>query len=157
MSHWTHQTEHCGAKNGGGFRGTRAEAKAASKVGRRALDRAFIEEGLDEIVDEEVSARLVEAEAERIAQHTFDEFAVHDSDLYIVEAMEPWEAPKRLLITASKANAIEVANQAALDPNNYYEVILITMMDLDTLDVPGDYETFGQVFRHCVPNRRRDY
>ena len=33
------KTEHAGAKNGGGFHGTRAEAKAASRVKRRATDK----------------------------------------------------------------------------------------------------------------------
>ena len=36
MSHARCKTEHAGAKNLGGFHGTRAEAKTASRVKRRA-------------------------------------------------------------------------------------------------------------------------
>ena len=38
------RTEHTGAKNGGGFFGTRAEAKVASRKRRRAADRAAARE-----------------------------------------------------------------------------------------------------------------
>ena len=56
MAHWTHRTEHSGGKNGGGFHGTRVEAKSASNIGRRAWDDAAVDEGyadyLDELEDE---------------------------------------------------------------------------------------------------------
>ena len=39
MSHTRCKTEHAGAKNRRGFHGTRAEAKAASRVKRRAADK----------------------------------------------------------------------------------------------------------------------
>ncbi len=39
MSHAHCKTEHAGAKNRRGFHGTRAEAKAASRVKRRAADK----------------------------------------------------------------------------------------------------------------------
>lgn len=39
------RTEHTGAKNGGGFWGTRNEAKVASRKRRRAADRAAVREG----------------------------------------------------------------------------------------------------------------
>ena len=39
MSHSKCKTEHAGAKNGGGFYGKRAEAKAASRVKRRTADK----------------------------------------------------------------------------------------------------------------------
>lgn len=38
------RTEHAGAKNGGGFRGTRAEAKTISRISRRAADKAVVRE-----------------------------------------------------------------------------------------------------------------
>ena len=39
MSQARCKTEHAGAKHGRGFHGTRAEAKAASRVKRRTTDR----------------------------------------------------------------------------------------------------------------------
>lgn len=39
MAYSVRKTEHCGAKNGGGFWGLRVEAKAASDRVRRANDR----------------------------------------------------------------------------------------------------------------------
>ena len=39
MSHARCKTEHAGAKNRRGFHGTRADAKAASRVKRRAADK----------------------------------------------------------------------------------------------------------------------
>jgi hypothetical protein len=42
------KTEHAGAKNGGGYYGTRVEAKAESRVKRRHDDRAAVEEELEE-------------------------------------------------------------------------------------------------------------
>lgn len=53
MAHWTHKTEHNGAKNGGGFYGTRLEAKTSSNVGRRHNDRRHCDEGLREHMDSE--------------------------------------------------------------------------------------------------------
>lgn len=40
------KTEHSGAKNGGGFWGTRREAKALSSRIRRIADKRAVQEGL---------------------------------------------------------------------------------------------------------------
>jgi RNA-splicing ligase RtcB len=52
------KTEHAGAKNGGGYWGRRAEAKAHSKVSRRQKDKALVREAppIEEVVAEYVLA-----------------------------------------------------------------------------------------------------
>ena len=47
----TIRTEHAGAKNGGGFRGHRQEAKAISRINRRAADKKAVREGAKEAGD----------------------------------------------------------------------------------------------------------
>jgi hypothetical protein len=55
MSHAKCKTGHAGAKNRGGFHGTRAEAKVASPVKRRTADKATAR-----------LARKIEAETEAL-------------------------------------------------------------------------------------------
>ena len=50
------KTEHAGAKNGGGYWGRRAEAKAVSNVVRRHSDNAAVDEGLAEIESEKTES-----------------------------------------------------------------------------------------------------
>jgi len=47
----TMKTEHAGAKNGGGFWGTRAEAKQASRRRRRAMERRICLSGKRMVVE----------------------------------------------------------------------------------------------------------
>jgi hypothetical protein len=52
VAYQTARTEHAGAKNGGGYWGPRAEAKAQSKKVRRLYDRAAADEDWGEPDDE---------------------------------------------------------------------------------------------------------
>jgi hypothetical protein len=45
------KTEHAGAKNGGGWRGRRKEAKALSRIQRRLNDKALVKSGMQECPD----------------------------------------------------------------------------------------------------------
>lgn len=45
------KTEHAGAKNGGGWRGRRVEAKAWSRVHRRLDDKELVKSGMQECPD----------------------------------------------------------------------------------------------------------
>lgn len=58
------KTEHSGAKNGGGFWGTREEAKTISKSLRRNNDKDEVKEQLDEIENEEGSKKSISKEAQ---------------------------------------------------------------------------------------------
>ncbi|GEM_PF-3753192 len=55
MAHTTKRNEHAGAKNRRGFHGRRAQAKAASKVGRRRDDRRAVAEGTESATDSAVA------------------------------------------------------------------------------------------------------
>ena len=52
MAHWGVRTEHAGAKNGGGYYGRRAEAKADSRVKRRANDLHAVTEFEDDLAEQ---------------------------------------------------------------------------------------------------------
>ena len=46
------RTEHVGGKDGGGFWGTREEAKSLSKVERRKVGKEIIAQGVEEVAHE---------------------------------------------------------------------------------------------------------
>ncbi len=51
------KTEHAGAKNGGGYWGTREEAKILSKKSRRATEKKTIQKELKATVTKKINAR----------------------------------------------------------------------------------------------------
>lgn len=138
MAHWTHQTEHAGAKNGGGFYGLRVEAKTASKIGRRRNDRAVIEEYLlEEDVQEPPSEPF-----ESTARLTLADLP--QGNLFIVSLSEAWESPRIRLTTSSPERAVAAFNAHLEEPENYCDEIL---MEVSALNEDGDYHLVSRVSR----------
>ena len=54
------KTEHCGGKNGGGFWGTREEAKSVSKSLRRRNDKRAIKEQCKNTTNQNVSYKKIQ-------------------------------------------------------------------------------------------------
>lgn len=66
------KSEHSGAKNGGGFWGTREEAKTISKSLRRNNDKEEVKEQLDDFENEEEPKKLINKEAQILIQKGLD-------------------------------------------------------------------------------------
>jgi len=62
------KTEHSGAKNGGGFWGSREEAKTISKSLRRSNDKEEVKEQLDGFEDDKESKKSISKEAQILVQ-----------------------------------------------------------------------------------------
>ena len=139
MAHWTHNTEHAGAKNGGGFHGTRNEAKAASKVGRRAAGRRAIDEGLSEVAATDAERAEQRAAAERLADAARTVAETPEGDLYIVRAGDAYEGPSDRLMTTNRENALVVAAAELLDTYDGDIVRIVVLTAQDNGDLKATY------------------
>jgi len=150
MAHWTKQTEHAGAKNGGGFYGTRSEAKAASKVGRRQSDRGAIAEGLAETLSVRADATYAAADAAVIEDSTI---AVEDlpvGDLLIVSVHDSWEQARIVRTTSAPKRAVQAFNIEVVDAMSHCDWVSVQVLKLDE---HGDYVPAGRVARDWVGGR----
>ncbi len=139
MAHWTRNTEHAGAKNGGGFHGTRNEAKAASKVGRRAAGRRAIDEGLAEVAASDAERAEQRAAATRLADAARTVAETPEGDLYIVRSGDRYEGPSDRLMTVNRENALVAAATELLDTYDGNIVCIVVLTAQDNGDFKATY------------------
>jgi hypothetical protein len=150
MAHWTKNTEHAGAKNGGGFYGTRNEAKASSKVGRRQNDQAAIAEGLSEVAASEREAVDLAHDAAIIASASITVEDLPVGDLFTVQEQEMWERPRPVKMTSSPASAVAAFNAALTTRDDFCDEIAVVV---HRSDENGDYSFVGRLTREHIGSR----
>jgi len=150
MALWTHKTEHAGAKNGGGYHGTRLEAKTSSNVGRRACDRYYADEGLTEYYEGKASAVAKRKHEALVVEATLTVADVTKGDLYRVIEHEAHEADRERLMTRSVERAVEKFNELVLAAGRYIDdVALSTYRCNDN----GDYEWDARLVRPGIGDK----